>query len=118
MFSFLDLYVFGWLISCNLSCVWEMSTFKIHLLNLINKTFRKDTAVVFTEEEWQTEMSIGNYWIFGGMLACVFCYGTWLSALVSFVLCYFLNYPFWMVAVCAFSWPTLNFAVVKKLKGI
>lgn len=118
MFAFLDLYIFGWLICCNLSCVWEMSSIKIHLLNFFNKVFKKNPPSVFTEEEWQVEMSVGNYWIFGEMLSCVFCYGTWLSALVSLSMCFLLGYPVWLVVICALSWPTLTFAVVKELKEI
>ncbi len=118
LFNYLDLYLFGWLVSCNLSCVWEMASFKIHLFNLINKIFRKKSGTLYTEEDWQNEMALGGYGPIGEMLMCVFCYGTWLSAAISSVLCYALNYTFWLVPLCALSWPTLNFAVVKKLKGI
>tara|TARA_Y100000361_G_C11134804_1_gene331209 strand:- start:340 stop:627 length:288 start_codon:yes stop_codon:yes gene_type:complete len=95
-----------------------MASFKIHLFNLINKIFRKKSGTLYTEEDWQNEMALGGYGPIGEMLMCVFCYGTWLSAAISSVLCYALNYTFWLVPLCALSWPTLNFAVVKKLKGI
>ena len=116
MFDFLDLYIFGWLISCNLSCTWEMSSFKVHLFNTFNSIFRRSRQKLHTEEDWQVEMSLGGYGPLGEMLMCIFCYGTWLSAAISAVGCYFLGYPYWFVVVCAFSWPTLNFAVVKFLK--
>jgi hypothetical protein len=116
LFGYLDVYVFGWLICCNLTCVWEMSPFKVHLFNKLNAFFSKDSPTLYTEEDWLKEMSLGGYGLFGEMLMCVFCYGTWLSAIISSVMCYFLKYPFWMVLVCMFSWPTLNFLVLKKLK--
>ena len=116
LFSFLDLYIFGWLVSCNVSCVWEMSNIKIHLFNMLHRVFRRSRPKIYTEEEWQVEMELGGYGKLGELLMCIFCYGTWLSASISAIGCYFLGYSYYMVLVCALSWPTLNFAVIKKLK--
>jgi len=118
MFAYLDLFILGWLVSCNLSCTWEMSNIKVHMFNLFHSAFRRARPELYTEEDWQVEMVLGGYGKFGELLMCVFCYGTWLSAAISAVGCYFLNYPYYMVAVCALSWPTLNFAVIKSLKGL
>jgi hypothetical protein len=114
MVDFVDAYFFGWLIACNLSAAWEMSSFRIHLFNTIYKVFRVEREL-YTDEDWELDVA-ENWGLFGEMLMCTFCYGTWLSLIVSSVYSYYFSCPMWLPVVCALSWPTMNYAALNYLK--
>lgn len=109
----LEIYVLSWLISCNLSCAWEFSPFRVHLFSFLNKCLRREREI-FTQEDWEYELA--SHWgAFGEMLMCPLCYGTWLSLAVSLTCCVVMGGSLILPIACCLSFPFLNLSVLKLL---
>lgn len=108
----LFIYIVGFLCSLNWIFVWQLTTLKVHFLE-VYLFFRRIHKKVYTPTDFE-EYTYENWGLFGELLNCPICLSHWTGAIFSSILCYIFQGD-WMVPVIAFfTYPIWIYFAIRK----
>jgi hypothetical protein len=110
--AILELYIWGFLAALNWIFVWQVTTLKVHFLQvwLFVRRVRKK---VYTPSDFE-DYVFNNWGLLGELLCCPICLSHWTGAVFSGSLCYFFNGPIFLPIIAFFTYPVLIYFLIRK----
>lgn len=106
------IYIIGFLCSLNWIFTWQLTTLKVHFLE-VYFFFRRIKKKIYTPTDFE-EYTYENWGLLGELLNCPICLSHWTGAIFSSIACYILNGNWFIVLLSFFTYPIWIYFIIRK----